>query len=237
MVNMVPLLRFEFPGVFTNLYDRLLHAWNLPDPDEILMQETMQNKFQQAIHDERHPHSRMFVEAIADVSGALNAPRYVRLYIIWAADLILIFESLFWIFVQPEMKDAVLTSAMVEKALDGFRRSDTRKSVHGLIKGDIGHDVSRASKVATVEELLERVIRTFGMSNEQGSGHISMSSSPHNSNLASPKRPTSSAAIQPDASSSTRNAPSPTNRANQNRRDLAVSTETEEAVFRMELGP
>ncbi|KAK6507670.1 hypothetical protein TWF481_006093 [Arthrobotrys musiformis] len=164
--SMVPFYRIRFSDIFTNLYDKTLNAWNLRDDDQILQKETMQTKFRQAIHDEKHPTEKMVLTTLADFTGPLTASHYLRWYIVWAADLILIFEKLFWNLKSGETK--VLAYEMVENVLAEFRHSDTRKNVYSLVKGEIGSDIAKASKSSTVDNLLKRIIVLFSLSAQRG---------------------------------------------------------------------
>ncbi|KAK6329631.1 hypothetical protein TWF730_006179 [Orbilia blumenaviensis] len=164
--SMVPFYRIRFSDIFTNLYDKTLNAWNLRDDNQILQRETMQTRFRQAIHDEKHPNEKMVLTTLADFTGPLTAPHYLRWYIIWAADLILIFEKLFWNLKSGEAK--VLTDDMVTNVLAEFRLSETRKNIYSLVKGEIGGDIAKASRSSTVDNLLRRIVALFSLSAQRG---------------------------------------------------------------------
>src|SRR5205807_940059 len=110
--------------------------------DDILNRVTMQTKFQQVIQNAKDPDFWNRAGALLDISGPLRAPYYAKLFLKWAADLILRFEELFWMVKKNGTRP--LTRPSVETLLDAFGVSDRRKSVHGIIKGDIQHSIVKA---------------------------------------------------------------------------------------------
>ncbi|KAK6540379.1 hypothetical protein TWF694_009180 [Orbilia ellipsospora] len=89
--SMLPFYRMRFADMFTSLYDKTVNVWNLRDDDQILQKEATQTMFRQAIHKEKHPNEKMVLKTLMDFTGPLTSPHYLRWYIIWAADLILMY--------------------------------------------------------------------------------------------------------------------------------------------------
>jgi hypothetical protein len=127
-------------------------VWNLPGQETIFTRENITDIFRDSIQSYI---SLTNIAAIFDFTGPLTAPLYIRLTLKMAADLILVFQQLFW----TSTRQKALRMSALYRQLWQYRESNVRETVHRLVDGSIGaFDIVRAFQISQIQGILRRVV-------------------------------------------------------------------------------
>jgi hypothetical protein len=124
---------------FESTFHHCLTVWNLPGQTILFTQDYVQTMF----HEASQSYIR-FTNAVAAITpfGFLDAPRFIKLGLQIACDLIMIFQQLFW--ATPRRQK--LSFGDLQRELNLYKDSGIRDSIHRMVEGAVNYGNSFSAK-------------------------------------------------------------------------------------------
>ncbi|KAF2676225.1 hypothetical protein K458DRAFT_351997 [Lentithecium fluviatile CBS 122367] len=134
-----PFRGAKLSDFFESTFHHCLTVWNLPGQTVLFTQDYVQNMFHEASQS-----YITFTTAVAAITpfGFLDAPRFIKLGIQIACDLIMMFQQLFW--ATPRRQK--LSFGDLRRELDLYKDSGIRESIHRMVEGAVNYGNSFSVK-------------------------------------------------------------------------------------------
>ncbi|KAF2269244.1 hypothetical protein CC78DRAFT_529466 [Lojkania enalia] len=125
-----PFRGVQLGDFFEHTFHHCLTVWNLPGQSVLFTKDYVQQMFREASQSYIR---RTNIAAAIDPLGPLDAPRYIKVGIQMACDLIMIFQQLFW--ATPRRQK--LSFSDLRRELELYRESRIRETIHRGVEGEV----------------------------------------------------------------------------------------------------